>query len=239
MNRFQRFFLEFNLFKTSKTDQRSLRVQRWSTRLYIPVLFIAMSILLVYTITNVQSKQIQIQNPSLTTYTNLYNKYGNVRCPCTEIFMPYEKFLELIPEFHQVCSSDLISDQWIYFLYDKETTTIRYPPDFRATAFNQFQILQQLCQLSIASISDGIVTLYKSDLITGELLNENLFSAQVEADVLTSQTITTSDFTRSLMFMRSFTTGNELLTAIQTAYTLIIDGDTSDIDLHNLSTLLV
>jgi hypothetical protein len=188
---------------------------------------------------NVQSKQIQIQNPSLTTYIDLYNKYGSVRCPCTEISISYEKFIELIPEFHQVCSSDLISEEWIDFLYDKETTTIRYPPDFRATAFNQFQVLQQLCQLSIEAINDGVVTLYKSDLITGELLNENLFIAQVEADILASQIITRSDFTRSLTFMRLFITGNELLTAVQSAYTLIIIGNTSDIDLHNLSTLLV
>ena len=42
--------------------------------------------------------------------------------------------------FHQVCSSDLISNEWIKYLDEKDRTTLRYAVDFRATVFNQFQI---------------------------------------------------------------------------------------------------
>ena len=225
LSRLQRFFVEFNLFKTISRDERSLRIQRWSTRLYIPLLFAAMSILLVYTIIRVQSKQIQILNPSLSTYIDLYTKYDNVKCPCTQISIAYEHFLELSPSFHQVCSSDLISEEWIDFLFDQDTTTLRYPVDFRATAFNQFQILRQLCHLSDTAISDGILTLNKSQLVSGELLNEDLFIAQIKADILEFQIVTISDFVRSLLFIRNFIGGNELLSAVETAYTLLLNLD--------------
>lgn len=226
--RLRRVFVEFNLFKTVSRDERSLRIQRWSTRLYIPLLFGAMCVLLVYTIIQVQARQIEVLNPSISTYMDLYAKYDNVKCPCTQISVLYERFLELSPLFHQVCSSDLICEEWIDFLFDKDTTTLRYPVDFRTTAFNQFQILRQLCQLSDIAINDGILTLNKSQLISGELLNEDLFIAQVKADILEFQTVTASDFARSLSFMRNFIAGNELLSAVETAYTLVVNLDDED-----------
>ena len=225
LTRLRGFFVAFNLFKTISRDERSLRIQRWSTRLYIPLLFAAMSVLLVYTIIQVQSRQIEILNPSLSTYIDLYAKYDNVKCPCTQISIAYEHFLELSPLFHQVCSSDLVSEEWIDFLFDKDTTTLRYPVDFRTTAFNQFQILRQPCQLSDTAINDGILILNKSQLISGELLNEDLFIAQLKADILEFQIVTISDFARSLSFIRNFIAGNELLSAVETPYTLVVDLD--------------
>lgn len=226
--RFQRFFRDLNLFKTSNQDEHHLRIERWSTRLYIPLLFIVLLILLFYTILETHSEQIQIRNPTLSTYLSLYEKSPDLKCPCTEISISYEKFLELSPLFHQVCSSDLITDEWISFLYDPEKTPLRYPADFRATAFNEFQILRELCSLSITAILDGIETLYKSELISGELLNEKLFQAQVEADISASQTIIMSDFTRSFSFTRNFIVGNALLTGIQNTYTIILVFDDPD-----------
>lgn len=225
MFRLRRFLIELNLFKTNEIDEDNIRVQRWSTRLYIPILLFGMSILIIYTSLQVQSTQIQIENPSLPIYLDLYEKYGNVKCPCSQISISYEKFLEISSEFHQICSSDFVSDEWIRFLYDKNVTTLRYTVDFRATAFNQFQILQQLCQSSIIAINDGIQSLYQNSLLSGQLLNQDLFNAQVQADILSFQTITRSDFATSFLFMRSFMTGNELLTAVETAYILIIDFD--------------
>ncbi|CAF1459051.1 unnamed protein product [Adineta steineri] len=48
--------------------------------------------------------------------------------------------------------------------------------------------------------------------MSDELLNQVLFNAQVETDISIFQTITRSNFLRSLTSMRSFKNGNELLT---------------------------
>ena len=221
-SRVRKLFLQFNLFNTNSRDQRNLRIERWSTRLYIPILLSSLSILLVYTILEVHSKQIQISNPSLSTYLQLHEKYENIKCLCTDIAISHDKFLQISASFHQVCSSDLIDKEWIEFLYEKDKTTSRYGADFRATAFNQFQILQSLCQLSSSAINDGIETLYHSELISGKLLDENLFLAQVQANILSFQTITISDYGRSLSFMRQFMADNMLLTGVQTSHSLTL-----------------
>ncbi|CAF1479350.1 unnamed protein product [Adineta steineri] len=49
-------------------------------------------------------------------------------------------------------------------------------------------------------------------LMSDELLNQDLFNAQVETDIFIFQTITRSNFLCSLTSMRSFKNGNELLT---------------------------
>jgi hypothetical protein len=222
-----RFFIELNLFETVATDEHSVRIQRWSTRLYIFVLTTAMIILLAYTTLNVMTKQIEVQNPSLLTYFNLYNKYGNVRCRCTQIALSYRAFVELSPLYHQVCRSDFISQKWIDFLFDNNMTMMRYAVDFRASASNQFQVLRELCQISYSAIDDALETFYKSKLISGDLFNKDLFNAQLNADILAFQSVTILNFRRSLIFMRSFIAGNAFMPAIQTAFRFVLHTDSN------------
>jgi len=217
-----RFPIELNLFETDATDEHSVRIQRWSTRLYIFLLSTAMMILLAYTTLNVMTKQIEEQNPSLQTYFDLHNKYGNLKCPCTQISSSYETFVELSPLYHEVCESDFISQKWIDFLFDNNKTIMRYAVDFRATASNQFQVLRELCQISSSAINDNLETFYKSKLISGDLLNKDLFNATLHADILAFQSMTISNFRRSLTYMRSFTAGNYFMTATQTAFRFVL-----------------
>ncbi|CAF3481438.1 unnamed protein product [Rotaria socialis] len=186
------------------------------------MLLLAMIILVAYTATNISAKQIDISNPSLSAYLNLYTKYNSVTCPCTKISASYQSFVELSIVFHQICSSDLISTDWIEFLFDNNETTIIYAADFRASASNQFQVLQALCQLSTEIVRNGVDIFYTSELISGELLSEDLFKSQLEADISRFQMSIASDFGRTLTFMRSLTFSNALMPAIETAYTFIV-----------------
>lgn len=218
----QKFFIKLNLFEEDTDDEHQVRLQLWSTRLYIPVLSLAMIVLVTYTITNVSTKQVEISNPSLSNYFALYDKYKNVRCPCTEISTSYQTLVQLSAIFHEVCSSDLTSMDWIKFLFENNGTTTLYAVDFRVSASNQFQVLQRLCQLSSDVIQNSIEAFYTSNLISGELLTENLFKNQLEADISRFQMSTISDFGRTLTFMRSLTFSNILIPAIQTAYTFTV-----------------
>ncbi|CAF3319831.1 unnamed protein product [Rotaria sp. Silwood2] len=186
-----------------------------------------MIILATYTITNVSARQIEIPNPSLSTYLELCNNHENMKCPCTQISANYQGFVQLSSIFHQVCASDLISPEWIKFLFDNNKTIVRYAADFRATASIQFQALQELCQLSFTVVQDSIEGFYTNELISGELLSENLFKAQLKADIARFQMSTISDFRRALTFMRSFTFSNALIPAIETAYTFLVYVDDS------------
>jgi hypothetical protein len=40
------------------------------------------------------------------------NLPSNARCSCSQISFPYGKFISLETNFHEVCSSDFVSDRW-------------------------------------------------------------------------------------------------------------------------------
>ena len=225
IRRFGRLIVEYNVFDTNSTDESIIRIQRWSTRLYILVLWLAMTVLLFYTTLHVSSSQIEIKNPSLPTYLNLYNQYQNIKCPCTQISTSYETFLELSTSYNQICSSEFISEEWINFLFDNNQTTSRYAADFRATASHQFQVLRELCQLSISAVENAVETLYSSQLISGQLLSKDLFEAELDADIQAFQRITASNFWSEFTLVRSLVFGNQLMPAIETAFTIIVRSD--------------
>ena len=221
-----RVIVEYNVFDTNSTDESIVRIQRWSTRLYILVLWLAMTVLIIYTALHVSSQEIQVENPSLSAYLYLYNQHKDIECPCTQISTSYEEFVQIITSYNQICSSKFVSDQWIQFLFDNNQTTSRYAADFRATATFQFQTLRQLCQLSISTVENGIQTLYNSQLISGQLLSKDLFEAELEADILAFQRITAANFWSEFTLVRSLMFGNQLMPAIETAFTIIVRSDT-------------
>lgn len=188
-----------------------------------------MIVLLLYTSLRIYSVQIQTDSPSLSTSLRLHEHHDSVQCPCRQISSPFANFIKIAVDSNPVCTSDLVSQQWIDFLYARNLTTLRYVADFRATAYNQFQLLRALCELATRAINNAIYSLSHSALVTDALLDEDLFGARVDAEILSFQRIVQADFGRALTLMRAFMAGNELLTAVQTAYTLIIELDIPDL----------
>lgn len=105
--------------------------------------------------------------------------------------------MELSSDQHQVCSNNWVSTKWVDFLFDNKKTSNHYVLDFRATTSKQFQILGELCQVSLAAVTNGLTIFYNNEFITGELLSENLFSTRVKADTSDYRTIATSNFERT------------------------------------------
>jgi hypothetical protein len=220
-----RMIIEYNVFNTNSTDRSIIHIQRWSTRLYVLVLWLAMTVLIIYNTLHVSSNQVIVENPSLTAYLYLYNQHKNIQCPCTQISTSYKEFVQLSPSYNQICLSEFVSDQWINFLFDNNQTTSRYAADFRATASHQFQMLRELCRLSITAVENGLETLYSSQLISGQLLSKDLFEAELEADILAFQRIATANFWQEFTLVRSLMFGNQLMPAVETAFTIIVRSD--------------
>jgi hypothetical protein len=76
-----------------------------------------MVILLLFTSLNTETRTMTESNPSLSTYMNLESLYSNTLiCPCSNMVIPYQTFVSMSATFHQVCSSDFISNSWILVL---------------------------------------------------------------------------------------------------------------------------
>jgi hypothetical protein len=99
------------------------------------------------------------------------------------VSIPYEQFIRIVPRYHQICSSDFVTQRWIDYLYNPAMTPFYYPQDFRATASQQFQLLAILCRLSAQAIDDGLRSLNNTKLITSQALSKNLLDAQMQAHI--------------------------------------------------------
>ncbi|CAF1141438.1 unnamed protein product [Adineta ricciae] len=216
------FLVELNIFRSNSTDENVVRIEKWSTRFYVLILSVSIVILSWYNALHTERRQVEIKSPSMNTYIELQNKTGvsDIMCPCAQISSLYGSFVELIPTYHEICSSIFISQQWIEVLFDN-ITSMHYILDFRATASLQFQVLRELCSLSQLTINNMISNFFDEEFICNYLLSEDIFNEQIQAVVDNLQAEIKTDFLFSFSFVRSLIYGNQMWSAIQTNFILL------------------
>ena len=99
-------------------------------------------------------------------------------CPCSTVTIPYHNFMSFSPVLHQICSSDLITDDWISML--QQSTTHYIDIDWRNRAYRQFRLLSKLCQLANQTITAAVNEFLFESLIVSNLLTEMHFNLQME-----------------------------------------------------------
>ena len=98
-------------------------------------------------LTITQTVTVTVPRPSLDDYNTSHALYPNtLKCPCSTMAIPYQKFISLSPTLHQVCSSDFVSECWLSILMSIKHQT--RPNDWGKEASSQFQLLSDLCQLA-------------------------------------------------------------------------------------------
>jgi hypothetical protein len=214
------YLANLNLFPSTppSTDQRELRTQRISTRIFILLLVLSLSILLIYTSAVNVTKTITIPAPDFNQYKQLYHQYQqSLMCPCKQVSISYHKFLEIHHTFHQGCNSYYVTDRWREFLYNTNEPSL-YLIDFRVTGRQIFLALRVLCKLAEETISNNLLQFYSNNYVNTFVTPADFFQSQFEA--LTEQFIssTISSFTLSLEWIRGFTQANGLASALSTNY---------------------
>ena len=190
---FPRWSKQLNMFKSS--DNRTvdaIKQQRIITRTYL-ILLISMNffknlyyrfvilgsiiILLLFSSLNTQTVPTVVVSPSQMTYNYLQSTHSDtMKCPCSNVTMSYESFFKMNPIYHQVCSSDLVSDSWISILIavgsnnPKERWFVEAP--------RYFQLLLTLCQLVNQTISNGIDRVSRNTFATSYVITKSDFNNQ-------------------------------------------------------------
>ncbi|CAF1297121.1 unnamed protein product, partial [Rotaria sp. Silwood1] len=210
---------QMNLFEVEMTrsEELDLRKAIISTRIFIILLTFTLTILTVYSALDDQNQTIIVLNPTQSDFENLYRKYPNtLACPCTDIAIPYRSFISIIPEYHPVCSSIFVSDNWINILFNPNISYY-YPLDFRSSASGQFQILSSFCSLSKRFVNDTIDDFLSNVFLTPVVLSSYLLDLQSQAQSSFIQTLTSNAFRQLLQLVRSTTFTNQLQTALRTS----------------------
>lgn len=120
----------------------------------------------------------RVAQPTFSSYERLSLEHArHLRCSCSNMLIPYERFLRLSADLHSICSHPLISDRWIALL--RQISTGSAHPDWRNLASSQFQFLADLCQLTNATLDDALRRFHSQSFVASDLLNNADFDGQI------------------------------------------------------------
>ena len=119
-----------------------------------------------------------VTDPSLTVYKRLQDLYPNtLKCPCSNITVPYSSFTLVSITLHQVCSSDFISDSWI----TQMTLLLLQEKLWVGMSAGHFRLLSNLCQTINDTINDALSRLTIRSFITLNVPTEHSFNNELNA----------------------------------------------------------
>ncbi|CAF3727584.1 unnamed protein product [Adineta steineri] len=210
-----------NIYDSRSLDPLIIRREILSTRLYIVLVIISLITLTIYSSLSNRTENKTVILPSQSIYENLQNKYAtSLQCSCTKISIPYGDFVKIVPLFHQVCSSDFISQQWINFIFQANSTFI-WPIDVRTSLSAMWQLIRTFCQSSINMTTDALNQFNNSPLINTMLLTEELLEAKVQAALYLLRQTASATLIQPMTIVHKVTQANQLVTGLLTNYVAV------------------
>jgi hypothetical protein len=210
--------VRLNLFESDHYHSNAfhLRTAIISTRVYIVLIILAITILVVWSAVGNQTEIITIRNPSQTTYEDLYSEYlTTLSCQCRRTAIPFDTFISVSAQYHPICSSFFVSDTWINLLFN---SNIGYyiQIDFRSSSSGQFQLLSSLCSLAKRTIHDAVDDFLSSTLLTVNVLSSQLLEIQSQTQSMSVRTSSAAAVDRLVDLIRDTNQNNRLQPALQT-----------------------
>jgi hypothetical protein len=205
---------------TDSNDQSQIRYQRMATRLYIVLVTLGFIILTLYLFFTPQI-QVEIVNyPSPANFSQLQSlNSSSLQCDCSNISVPYSVFLTIERQYHQMCSSDLVSECWLRPLselpgwsagsYGAGSSGL----EFRFNGGSQFLLLKVLCNQAKQTINNSLQQFLNQSFVTTQVISKNLFELQATALIEDWKTVTINNFLRTLRLIRVTQHGNHLAAA--------------------------
>ncbi|CAF1186813.1 unnamed protein product [Adineta steineri] len=219
MSSLKKYFLNLNLFSPSSdsNEQENDQQRRWNiigTRIcIILIVIILFTIGLILSLLE-QSTMVTIQNPTKEQFEHLPT---NAKCSCSHISISYGKFMSLNTSFHQVCSSNFISNRWLNAINSKTNTTYFDFRDFRRFGNAQFQALAAYCRLSKSYTNQSIYAFFRNTLICPQILSNISLQSHINATIEQFKLKTSNTFNIQLKLIIEMTIANELIPAVQTS----------------------
>jgi hypothetical protein len=193
---------------------------RMTRRLHFLLVVTILCIIYMFSVFTPYATTVKIEISSLSNYTDLLaQSLKSFQCPCSQISIKYKSFLNIEARFHQVCSSDFVSDRWIKHLYGDKQPVYRFnSTDFYYSASGQFQLLASLCELSKETVNSSILQLNGNDFINTQLLSPSLFNDRIQTTINEFQLTMPNLFVNTLSLIRETTGANMLMSVLSTSW---------------------
>ena len=215
---FKAILAKLNLFKRESCSDAAMRRQLIYTRSFILSFSVIMILLTFYMFVSIQSKTIIIMNPSRTDYDRLYQSHSEtLQCICSKSFIPYSDFIEIIPNYHQLCQSDFVLLDW----YDKLAIGSEYDRELFFTTWARhaalyFGQLSGFCSLASNTFNETYLTFSTKKLVSLTVIPSRVFQLQADSDASSFIRRTHEKFRASFSIIRSTTYVNQFASATGT-----------------------
>ncbi|UJR07153.1 hypothetical protein I4U23_011441 [Adineta vaga] len=202
-----------------------------ATKLYF-IFFILTIIILAFILrlmTNINV--ITINNPNRTVYENLLIEQGstNLQCPCSNIAISYNRFIELEPSFHSICTSNFTDQVQLAFLSLYMPSKLFNNSNFLMIFSRQMIIIEQLCTLANKTITNGIINFYINSFVSTELLPHYLLEFQIKSLKETFINNLIADFILTIDMINIIFQNNQLISADFTNWQLFMNPSLNNI----------
>ncbi|CAF1400997.1 unnamed protein product [Rotaria sp. Silwood1] len=224
------YFVNLNIYESSTdstaTDEEKeyeRRLNIISSRIFFIVFIIVLIGLVIFIKTRNQNTFIIVENPNENQFINLPS---DARCLCSRVSISYGKFISIQTRFHQICSSDFISNRWIKAIHIGLNITYFSAYDFRPEVSAMFKSLESFCRLSKDYAIQSIDSFNNNLFISQEVLTEPVFQSQT--NFIIDQFLLSSpiDFLTELKLIQKMIIGNRFVSALQTNYYHYLDAYT-------------
>ncbi|CAF1531886.1 unnamed protein product [Adineta ricciae] len=225
MEKLKQYILNFNLFPSipPSTDPYQLKNETISTKIFIILFILIMTILLLYTSLATITKTVNVQSPTIEKYFELYSKYSQtLSCPCTKISIDYGNILDIEYSLHQICQSDFISGEWIYsldYVHFQGNSLIWYR-DLLSIFPLFFQGLQLFCTTIEVIIHDSLKKFNSNQYVSTFLTPSEFFESQILLSINQFQTSLINDYALSLSMVQEMMESNSLYVTSEFNYEL-------------------
>lgn len=224
--------IELNIFKREGSNEHQIHYQCIASRLYIFILIMSLVIFTFYSLLIEEIHRKTILNPSESEYNRLEQMYhDSLSCPCTSISVNYSTFIQIEPYFHQVCSSDLVSDEWIEYNSGSDPNALYRFNEYRGIVTNSFLLLEMFCQESRRTIDDALGVFLQTQFVSAQVISRQLFESQANLSIHNWRSTTNERFVRTIQLVQAINFGNQLFSSLAGIYRHI-NGDFGEIILR-------
>lgn len=124
--------------------------------------------------------------------------------------MNYSTFINIKPHYHQICSSDLVSTEWIKYNDEMDLSAIYRFNDYRDLASNYFRLLAMFCRKAQETNNDALEVFLQTQLVSAQVIFQQLFESRFYSSIRNWKSNTLGRFLLNIQLVQAVHSGNKL-----------------------------
>ena len=217
LEKIKKRLLEVNLFEEDSTNIETTNRGRLATRMYILTLVGLLISVTWFAAFVVRTVENIVPTPSFSVFAQLLEQYPNtLNCPCDKWAINYGKFVTVGVQYHQVCSSQFIEQNWIESIYIHGNMTLTRLNDFRAFLSAFWQIIASFCLVGKQSLVDTIATFHQENFLTPAAVEERYLIAQAQSTFSVRLDATRTHLINMIHATQNIMSGSQLISGLGT-----------------------